>query len=152
MNLICVAYRILLSLLVLGGLTIVVSSNFNDHVVSVNNPAGLNNETLVEAEKYFRNLLKKATHGESVEDHSFKIIDNANDLKAAFCNLYNKHNDTEGSLDRREKRLISEMRKLNMKLMKIEENLGEIEKNLGALVKAEMKALKDELRRNVQVG
>lgn len=125
------------------------ASTSNDHIVVSSNAVGdLNNETKAEAEKYFRNLLKKVTHGESIEENSFKIIDNENDLRAAFCSLYNKHNDTEVSLDKREKRLISEMRKLNMKLMKIEDKLGEIESNMGAIIKAEMKALKDELRRN----
>lgn len=106
----------------------------------------MSNETKIEAELYFRNLLKKFTVGESVEENSFKIIDNVNDLRQAFCNLHNKHNESDWNLDKREKRLISEMRKLNMKLMKIEDNLVEIESNIVALIKAEMKALKDELR------
>ena len=111
---------------------------------------GFNNETRMAAEKYFRNLLKKVTHGESVEDSTFKIIHTESELRAAYCSLYNKNNDTDGYLDKRDKKLISEMRKLNMKLMKIEDKLSEFENNVVSLISSEMKAIKDELLRNMR--
>lgn len=127
------------------------SANFVGDITTSNNyDGGFTNETKVAAEKYFKNLLKKVAHGESVEDGSFKIIQTESELRAAYCNLYNKINDTDGYLDKRDKRLISEMRKLNMKLMKIEDKLNEMEKSMIFFVSTEMKAIKDDLLRNIR--
>lgn len=115
-----------------------------------NGDGGSTNETKMAAEKYFRNLLKKVTHGESVEENTFKIIHTESDLRAAYCNLYNKNNDTEGGLDKRDKRIISEMRKVNTKLMKIEDRLSEIEKNVTEMIRLEMRAIRDELIRSMR--
>lgn len=117
--------------------------------MSNNSVENSSNETKLAAEKYFRNLLKKVTHGESVEDNDFKIIRNEHELRTAYCSLNNKNNDTEGNLDKRDKRIISEMRKLNMKLIKIEDKLDALEKSLGEVLKTEIRAIKEELLRSV---
>lgn len=122
------------------GLVSVTVANQREDIIDGN----VLNETKSASEKYFRNLLKKVTHGESVEENTYKIIQDEAELRAAFCNLYNKNNETDGNLDKRDKRLINEMRKLNMKLMKIEEKLVGIENS----IKSEMRALRDELIRN----
>lgn len=134
------------------GLLSSVAANSNDITLTSALGESLINETAKQhAEKYFRNLLKKATHGgESLEDHNFKIIQTEHELKTAFCNLYNRNNDTDAMLDKRDKRLISEMRKLNMKLMKIEDKLVEIEKNVEEVIKLQMVAIKDELIMSVR--
>lgn len=94
--------------------------------------------------------MKKVNHGESVEDSTFKIIQTETELRAAYCSLFNKNNDTDNYLDKRDKRLISEMRKLNMKLMKIEDKLSEIQNSMVFLITSEMKAIKEELLKNMR--
>lgn len=98
------------------------------------------NETSNAAEDFFRNLLKKV-HGESVEGNNYKIIQDETELRSAFCNLYNKSNETDGTLDKRDKRLLNEMRKLNSKLMKLEDKLVGIENT----IRTELQAFRDEL-------
>lgn len=122
-----------------------------DNIITQGNSDGsFTNETKIAAEKYFKNLLKKVNHGESVEDSTFKIIQTETELRAAYCSLFNKNNDTDNYLDKRDKRLISEMRKLNMKLMKIEDKLSEIQNSMVFLITSEMKAIKEELLKNMR--
>lgn len=93
--------------------------------------------------------MKKVTHGESVEENAFKIIETENELRTAYCSLYSKNNDTDAGLDKRDKRIIAEMRKLNMKLIKIDDKLSALERSVGEMIRTEMRAIREELLRNV---
>lgn len=128
------------------GLMSVTSAQSFDAQNSSNFIVSSSNDTKLAAEKYFKNLLRKV-HGESIEES--KIIQTDEELRTAYCSLYNKNNETDGSLDKRDKRIISEMRKLNMKLMKIEDKLEALEKSLEHVIRTEMSTIKEELLRSV---
>lgn len=137
-------------LALLGYMSVASAQSSDSQNISNNFVENSSNETKLAAEKYFRNLLKKVTHGESNEDNAFKIIQTEHELRTAYCSLNNKNNDTDANLDKRDKRIISEMRKLNMKLIKIEDKLEGLEKSLAEVIKMEMRAIKDELLRDVE--
>lgn len=144
-------FRVFRSIFALVGLISYTSASSDSNMMSPgDSDREFSNETKIAAEKYFKNLLRKVTDGESVEDSTFKIIQTETELRAAYCSLFNKNNETDGYLDKKDKRLISEMRKLNMKLMKIEDKLSEIESSMVFLISSELKAIKNELLRNMR--
>lgn len=138
--------------MLVGLVTLVSAINEGNVVLSNNNDFIANATIRAAAEKFFKNLLKKPANGESVEENNFKIIQDEHELKVAFCNLYNKSNDTDGFLDKRDRRMLTEIRKLNGKLIKIDEKLNEMDKNMEVMIKREINAMKEELMRNIRNG
>lgn len=102
------------------------------------------------AEKYIKNLLLKGTQGETEDDTAFKVIQNEQDLKTAFCSLYNQNNDSDSSIERREQKLLGEFRKINMKLIKLDKRLDGMEKSLTEAMNLQMTSMKNEIIRTVR--
>lgn len=98
------------------------------------------------AEKYIKNLLRKGTQEETDE---FKVIQNEQDLKTAFCSLYNQNNDSDNSVERREQKVLSEFRKINVKLVKLDKRLDALEKSLTETMNLQMTSMKNEIIRNM---
>lgn len=111
------------------------------------------NETVKsDTEKYFKNLLKKSRNGGIVEDVTYKIIQTENELKSAYCNIFSKRNDSDGPLTDKEKKVIGEFRKLNMKMIHLDEKLDAMKKDLETMIKAEVNAMKEELIKVIKSG
>ena len=70
------------------------------------------------------------------------------ELCNAFCNINFMRNLTD-KLEKMENRMVSEIRKINIKLMRLEDTLKNLTVRIEDLIKVEMNAIKDELIRNM---
>ena len=122
---------------VLGG-----SNNEIFNQFQVNSSSEMKNAT---SGKYFRELLKKVSNSSSSESSGNKIM-SEQELIAVYCDIQETYNNSnDGSLDKKHKILMGEMRKLNIKLIKLDNKLDAFMSEMEKLLKTEMKSLKDEI-------